>query len=60
MNREFLKGLGLEDEVVEKVMAEHGKTVNQTKSDLKAVEEERDNLSTQIKERDTQLKKLDK
>lgn len=58
MNREFLKELGLEDEAVEKVMAEHGKTVNQTKNDLEAVEEERDNLSTQIKERDTQLEEL--
>lgn len=31
MNREFLRGLGLEDEQVDKIMAEHGKAINANK-----------------------------
>lgn len=31
MNREFLEGLGLEKEVINKVMAEHGKTIQSVK-----------------------------
>lgn len=33
MTREFLKGLGLSDEAIEKVMAECGKNANQLKSE---------------------------
>lgn len=58
MNREELKALGLEDEQIDAVMKSHGTVVNQTKNDLDAVKEERDNLATQIEERDTQLEEL--
>lgn len=60
MNREFLKGLGLDDEQIEKAMAEHGKTVNKAKDDLASVTTERDNLKTQLTDRDTQLTDLGK
>ena len=33
MNREFLEKLGLEKEVIDKVMAEHGKTIQSIKPD---------------------------
>ncbi len=33
MNREFLENLGLEKETIEKVMAEHGKTIQSIKPD---------------------------
>ncbi|MBM4762714.1 phage scaffolding protein [Bacillus sp. B15-48] len=58
MNREFLKNLGLEDEAIDKIMSEHGKTVNKTKEQLDSVTTERDNLNGQIKERDNQLEDL--
>ncbi|KYG28173.1 phage scaffolding protein [Alkalihalobacillus trypoxylicola] len=58
MKREFLKGLGLEDEVIDKVMAEHGSTVNKTKDDLQSVTTERDNLKGQLTDRDKQLETL--
>ena len=39
MTREFLKGLGLSDEAIEKVMAEYGKNVNQLKSENEELKE---------------------
>ena len=58
MNREFLKGLGLEEEAIENIMAEHGKTVNKAKVDLTNAQTERDDLKTQLTERDSQLETL--
>lgn len=58
MNREFLEGLGLEKETIDKVMAEHGKTVNTTKQELSDVTTERDTLQTTLKDRDEQLNAL--
>lgn len=40
MNRKFLEDLGLEKEVVDKVMAEHGKTLQTTKAELDNAKEE--------------------
>ena len=36
MKREFLKDLGLTDEQIEKVMAEHGRGIEKFKEDLDA------------------------
>lgn len=58
MNREFLKALGLEDEVIDKIMAEHGKTLNDTKNKLDTVTTERDDLQGQLIDRDEQLDAL--
>src|SRR5699024_4574396 len=60
MNREFLKGLGLEDDAIEKIMAEHGRTFNDTKNQLDTVTTERDDLKSQLSERDEQLEELKK
>lgn len=60
MNREFLEGLGLEKETIDKVMAEHGKTLNDTKNQLETVTTERDDLRGQLSERDEQLEELKK
>ncbi|MTN76933.1 hypothetical protein GMB45_16055, partial [Turicibacter sanguinis] len=40
MKREFLADLGLSDEVIDKVMAEHGKTVQDTQNKLKTAKDE--------------------
>lgn len=56
MKREFLKGLGLEDEVVEKIMGEHGKTMGK----LTAAETTIETLNAQIAERDKDIKTLQK
>lgn len=58
MNREFLKSLGLDDEAVEKAMAEHGKVVNATKDELATAVSERDSYKTQLTDRDSQLEDL--
>lgn len=61
MNREFLKGLGLDDEAVDKVMAEHGKTLNTVKEKADKVdglESQIEDYKTQLADRDTQLQEL--
>lgn len=60
MNREFLEKQGLEKEVIDAVMAEHGKSVHATKQELESVTTDRDNLKQQIADRDTQLSDLKK
>lgn len=60
MNREFLKGLGLEDDAIDAIMKEHGKTVNSTKEQLDSVTIERDDLKGQLTDRDKQLSDLGK
>lgn len=52
MKREFLKGLELTDEVIEKIMAEYGKSAEQTKNELAAA-------NTQIKSLQDAVKKFD-
>ncbi|MGX7196737.1 phage scaffolding protein [Enterococcus olivae] len=63
MNREELKGHGLTDEQIEKVMAAHGKAVKAGQTainQVEALETERDDLKKQLSERDKDLKKLQK
>lgn len=48
MERKFLEGLGLDKDTVEKVMAEHGKTIEQHKQQLTDITTERDGLKTQL------------
>jgi len=54
MNREFLKNLGLEDEKIDQIMAEHGKTVNSMKDELNKAKD----LKQQIKDLQDQIKEL--
>ena len=60
MNRDFLKELGLEGEVIDKIMAQNGVDIEKAKGSLKDIESERDALKTQISERDKQLDALKK
>lgn len=61
MKREFLKELELEDETINKIMAEHGKSVNDYKQKAEKVdtlESQIQDYDQQIKDRDQQLKDL--
>lgn len=63
MKRDFLKELGLEDDVINKVMTEHGKTINEYKEKTEKADELEGQISQykqQLKERDTQLSELAK
>ena len=63
MNRKFLEDLGLEKEAIDKIMAEHGKTVNATKEKAdkaEALQSQIDDYKQQIKDRDKQLEELKK
>ncbi|AYE37493.1 capsid protein [Companilactobacillus zhachilii] len=57
MKREFLKDLGLTDEVIEKVMTEYGKDVQDSNSKLALAEQERDSLKSQSKTKSEVLTK---
>lgn len=61
MKREVLKEMGLTDEQIDKVMAEHGNTVNPIKKELddaKKASEQIEEYKKQIDDRDKQLKDL--
>lgn len=60
MKREFLKELGLSEEQVNSVMAEHGKTMNALNVKLSAAEESVKALNEQIAARDKDIKDLKK
>lgn len=55
MKTEFLKELGLEQEVIDKIMAENGKDIEGFKAKVSALETERDGLKTQLDEANTQI-----
>lgn len=48
MKREYLKGLGLEEDVIDKVMAEHGKGIEGIKTELSTRETELQTLQGQL------------
>ncbi|MBO5704536.1 MAG: phage scaffolding protein [Alphaproteobacteria bacterium] len=60
MKRDFLKELGLEDEIIDKVMAEHGKGVENAKGGKKELEDKIELLEKQIKEKDSKIDELAK
>lgn len=60
MKRKFLEDLGLEKEVVDKIMAENGADVNAAKTDYDTLKQQMDAQAQQIKERDKQLEELKK
>ncbi|GIO25172.1 phage scaffolding protein [Oceanobacillus sp. J11TS1] len=63
MNREELKALGLSDEQIDKVMAAHGKVVNDTKKkadEVDGLKTQIDDYKQQLKDRDKQLDDLSK
>ena len=60
MKREDLKNLGLTDEQIEKVMAEHGKDITSLQEKVNGLTNECDGLKSQLDERDQQLVDLQK
>ena len=48
MKTDFLKGLGLEQEVIDKIMAENGKDIAAEKAKTAKIEGERDNYKDQL------------
>ena len=60
MKREFLKDLGLADDVINKVMEENGKDINSTRSTLQTeidnLKKDKDALQTRNTELDSQIK----
>ncbi|CAI3370667.1 phage scaffolding protein [Enterococcus cecorum] len=58
MKREDLEALGLEKEVVDKVMGLYGQSVNQLKTDLETEKAKNAGLEKDIKERDKALNEL--
>src|SRR5690606_34952147 len=67
MNRKFLEELGLEKEVIDKVMAEHGKAIQAVKpadyDDLKntkaTLEQQLTGLQNTLKTKDAELSSID-
>lgn len=60
MKREFLEGLGLEKEVIDKIMAENGNDINKAKSDYDEMKSQLNTANNTIKERDKQIESLKK
>jgi len=60
MKREVLKNLGLSDEVIEKIMTEHGNSVNSLKNKQTELEAQVAEYKQQLSERDKQLDGLKK
>lgn len=60
MNTEALKALGLDEEQVKGVMALKGELIKQENAKLDAVVAERDGLAEQVKQRDKDIKDLQK
>lgn len=60
MKREFLKNLGLADDIIDKIMDENGKDINAEKARADAAELTVKDLQDQIKERDKDIADLKK
>jgi hypothetical protein len=60
MKREYLEGLGLEKDVIDKIMSEHGRTVEGNKQKLVDATTSLDDVKAQLSQRDKDLKDLKK
>lgn len=60
MNREFLKDLGFEKDVIDKVMVEHGKSVQDVKAKLVTAEQELAGVNEQLTQRDADIAEIKK
>ena len=59
MKREFLEGLGLEKEVINKVMDENGKDITKEQQKYVTLETERDNYKSQLETAQASLKEFE-
>ena len=60
MKREFLTSLGLGDDAIDKIMAEHGKDINSLKEKITSLEGEVGTYKQTVSDRDKQLDELKK
>ncbi|MBC2134045.1 phage scaffolding protein [Listeria innocua] len=60
MKRDFLEGLGLEKEVIDSIMVEHGKSTNELRTEVSTLETENTNLTNQLNQRDSDIESLRK
>lgn len=60
MKRQFLENLGLEKEVIDKILDENSADIGKAKGELEATVKERDETKATIAERDKQLEQLKK
>lgn len=60
MNREFLESLGLEKDVIDKVMAEHGKKIQSSIAKITELTSEHEGLKAQLAQRDSDINELQK
>ena len=60
MKRKFLEDLGLEKEIIDKIMDENGNDINAAKKELENVIGERDKYKADVMERDKQIESLKK
>ena len=58
MKTDFLKGLGLEQDVIDKIMAENGKDIAAEKAKTTKAERERDNFKDQLATATASLEKF--
>ena len=59
MNRNFLENLGLEKDVIDKIMAEHGKNINEKNEELTTLKNQVDELASKVEDSDDAKKKHD-
>jgi len=60
MKREFLKELGLEDEAIDRIMAEHGKDIESCKTRLTDTEQKLTGSQGQVAQYETKIAELEK
>lgn len=60
MKREFLKGLDLEDEIIEKIMSENGRVIEKYKKEVEKKKEELESKNTEIETANSKIKDLEK
>lgn len=58
MKRKFLEDLGLDKDVIDKILDENSSDIGRAKGDLDKITAERDKLQADVKDRDTQLETL--
>ncbi|MFL8712795.1 hypothetical protein Q3304_18635 [Clostridioides sp. GD02377] len=60
MKREFLKGLDLEDEIIEKIMSENGRDIEKYKKEVEKKKEELESKETELETVNKKVSELEK
>jgi len=59
MNRNFLETLGLEKDMIDKIMAEHGKSINEKNEELTTLQSKVDELTEKVGDSEGEKQKHD-